>query len=240
VSRQLAFDLTGREALDRAAFCVSPANAAALAMIDAWRMWPQGMALLVGPPGAGKSHLAQIWANEAGALVRPAAGLATADLPALVAAPALLLEDADRVAGDPAAEAALFHLHNMARERHLPLLLTARTPPRDWGLALPDLASRMQALLLTRLDPPDDALLAAVLVKLFADRQVVVAPSLIPWLVPRMERSIAAARSLVADLDRKALARGGPITRADAAELVAAPPDDDTPPARPADVGGPG
>lgn len=231
MSRQLAFDLPRREIRDRASFVVSPANAAALAMVDVWHLWPQSMAMLVGPPGAGKSHLAQIWAAEAGALVRPAATLARADLPALAQAPALVIEDAQAVAGDPAAEAALFHLHNMARERHQPVLFTAAAPPRDWGLALPDLASRMQALMLTRLEAPDDALLAAVLSKLFADRQVAVAPSLIPWLVARMERSIAAARALVADLDRLALARGGPITRADAADLVAVLPEDDGDPA---------
>ena len=124
------------------------------------------------------------------------------------------------MAGDPRAETALFHLHNRLAERRLPLLLTAAAPPRDWGLGLPDLLSRMQGTAVTRLEPPDDALLSAALVKLFADRQIAVPASLIPWLVARMDRSLASARTLVARLDAAALARGGPVTRQLAAELL--------------------
>lgn len=233
MTRQLTFDLGLQERQSRDDFFVSPANAAALAMVDAWRLWPGGMMLLVGPMGAGKTHLARIWADATEGRILSAEMLATgilatgmlseADLPALAALPALVLEDADRIAGVPAAETALFHLFNMRREAGLPLLMTARLPPRDWGLTLPDLASRMGSLALTRLDPPDDTLLAAVLAKLFSDRQVAAPPSLIPWLVARMERSIDAARRIVAELDARALARGGPISRTDAADLVADP-----------------
>jgi chromosomal replication initiation ATPase DnaA len=110
------------------------------------------------------------------------------------------VEDADHLA-DPADETALFHLHNLLGAQGGALLLTAAVPVRDWGLTLADLASRMQAIAVTRLDPPDDALLSAVLVKLFADRQITVAPALIPYLASRMDRSFAAARDLVARLD---------------------------------------
>ncbi|HMS96681.1 MAG TPA: chromosomal replication initiator DnaA, partial [Tabrizicola sp.] len=116
---------------------------------------------------------------------------------------------------------ALFHLHNLAISGGS-LLLTARTPPRDWGLSLPDLISRMQATPIVQLEAPDDSLLSAVLVKLFADRQVAVAPNLIPYLVSRMPRSIGAARGLVAALDARALAAGRPITRALAGEVLGA------------------
>lgn len=218
MSRQLAFELPGQEKLGRADFFTSPANAQGLAMIDMWRLWPGRMLLLVGPHGAGKTHLARIWAAEAEAQVLAASDLAGLGIGALASGP-LALDDADRIAGEPAAETALFHLHNLMRERGLPLLLTARLPPRDWGLGLPDLDSRMKAMALVRLDPPDDALLSAVLAKLFADRQVAAPPSLIPYLLARMERSIDAARHLVAELDRRALARGRPISRADAAAL---------------------
>jgi chromosomal replication initiation ATPase DnaA len=98
--------------------------------------------------------------------------------------------------------------------------MTAATPPRDWGIRLPDLLSRMQGTALTRIEPPDDALLSAVLVKQFSDRQIAVPPALIPWLVARMGRSLAEARNLVADLDALALARGVPISRALAAEVL--------------------
>ncbi|MFZ1479477.1 MAG: chromosomal replication initiator DnaA, partial [Paracoccaceae bacterium] len=100
------------------------------------------------------------------------------------------------------------------------LLLTAAAPPRDWGLHLADLLSRLQAAPVAQLQAPDDALLSAVLIKLFADRQITVPPNLIPYLVARMPRSIDAARALVADLDARALQDGRAITRALAADLL--------------------
>lgn len=217
--RQLAFDLPAREAWRREDFFLSPANAAALAAVDDWRNWPGGKMLLIGPPGSGKTHLARLWAAECGAAVLPARDLPTADLPALSAHGAVAVEDAETAAGDPQAEAAFFHLHNLVTQAgHL--LVSAAHPPRDWGLTLPDLASRLQAASVARIDPPDDALLSAVLIKLFADRQITVPPALIPYLVTRMERSIAAARTLVARLDAHALAAGRPITRQLAAEVM--------------------
>ncbi len=222
MTRQLVLDLPVRPAQGRDDFFVAPANAQALAALDSWAGWPQGKAVLCGPAGAGKSHLARVWATATGAAVLPAAALAAADLPSL-ACSALAVEDAGRIGGDRAAETALFHLHNLLAEAGHPLLLTAASPPRDWGLILPDLASRMQAAPLIRLDPPDDTLLRAVLVKLFADRQVTVAPQVIDYLIPRMTRSLAAARALVADLDARALAEGRPITRAMAAAWFEGP-----------------
>jgi len=219
VIRQLAFDLPAREAWRREDFFPSPANAAALAAVDDWRNWPGGKLVLTGPKGSGKTHLARLWAAEAGAALLPAADLTTADLPALSAHGAVAVEDAETAAGNPQAEAAFFHLHNLVTQSgHL--LVTASLPPRDWGLALPDLASRLQAAALARIEAPDDALLSAVLIKLFADRQITVPPALIPYLVARMERSIDAARAIVAALDARALAEGRPITRQLAADLL--------------------
>jgi chromosomal replication initiation ATPase DnaA len=148
-----------------------------------------------------------------------AADLVAADIPALATHGAVGVEDAETLAGNPAAEAALFHLHNLLATSGS-LLVTAKSPPRDWGLTLPDLASRMQATALTRLDPPDDALLTAVLAKLFADRQLAISTNLIPYLVVRMDRSIAAARRLVDVLDARALSQHRPITRAMAGEIL--------------------
>ena len=220
MSRQLAFDLPARDGMTRAEFFVSPANALALAALDGWQGWPGGKMLLLGPPGAGKTHLAQIWVAETGAALVPAADLAGADIPGLAAAGRVAVEDAAAIAGNPQAEAALFHLHNLLAQTGGALLLTAETPPRDWGLGLPDLLSRMQAAPVTRIEAPDDALLSAVLVKLFADRQLAVAPNLIPYLVARMPRSVGAARALVAALDAAALAEGRPVTRSLAAGLL--------------------
>ncbi len=219
MTRQLTFDLPPQQNLRREDFVPSPANVLALAQIDRWRDWPGGRLLLVGPQGAGKSHLTAIWAAGAQAAVIAAPALAGADLPALAASGGVAVEDADRLAGDAAAETALFHLYNLLAGSGA-LLVTAATPPRDWGLGLPDLLSRLQAMPLVRLDPPDDALLSAVLVKLFADRQLAVPPVLIPWLVARMPRSIGAARALVAELDARALAEGRAITPRLAAEIL--------------------
>lgn len=219
MTRQLAFDLPAQTTWRREDFFVSPGNALALATLDDWHGWPRGKMLLIGPEGAGKTHLAHIWAEGAGATMLAASALTDADIPGL-ATTAVCLEDAETVAGQPEAEEALFHLHNLLAERNLPLLLTAAQPPRDWGLCLPDLASRLQATALVRLDAPDDGLLSAVLIKLFADRQIAVPPSLIPYLVSRMDRSFQSARELVAALDAHALAKGRPITRQLAAEVL--------------------
>jgi chromosomal replication initiation ATPase DnaA len=213
---QLAFDLPPQPAYTRADFFRSPANAAALAAIAAPDDWPGGRMILIGPPGSGKTHLAHLWTADRHGTLIAAADLDTADLPALATTP-IAIEDADRI--PPDAETALFHLHNLMDGAH-PLLITAKSPPRDWHLALPDLASRMQAIAITRIAAPDDALLAAVLVKLFADRQITVPPNLIAYLIPRMDRSLHAASLLVAGLDARALALGRPVTRALAADFM--------------------
>jgi chromosomal replication initiation ATPase DnaA len=215
VIRQLAFDLPTAEAMTREDFFVAPSNALALAQVEGWQTWPGRKLLLVGPEGAGKTHLAHIWATLAKAAILPAATLAETDI-GLLTGRAVVVEDVDHIAG---AEAQLFHLHNLVTTGAA-LLMTARTPPRDWGLSLPDLVSRMQATQIARLEAPDDALLSAVLVKLFADRQVAVPANLIPYLVSRMPRSIGAARALVIALDASALAAGRPITRALAGEVL--------------------
>lgn len=220
MARQLTLSLPVREALGREDFLVAPANALALAAVDDWNDWPGGKLVLTGPPGAGKTHLAHVWAAEARAKVVPAAELTTAAPDALAAHGRLVVEDAHHAAGTRDAELALLHLHNMLQAAGGRLLLTAREPPNRWPLELPDLASRLQSSATAALAPPDDALLSGVLVKLFADRQVSVSPALISYLTARMERSFDAARALVAALDARALAEGRPVTRALAAEIL--------------------
>ena len=220
MTEQMIFDLPLRSSQGREDFFVAPANALALATLDTPALWPQRRMLLIGPEGAGKSHLAAIWAEEHRAPLARAADLTDDLAETLARAGAAVIEDADRAAGQPRAEEALFHLHNLMQAEGGELLITAATPPRDWRLTLPDLASRMQATAQVTIAPPDDALLAAVLVKLFADRQLTVAPALIPWLVTRMDRSLAQARRLVAALDARALAQGRAITRPLAAEVL--------------------
>lgn len=210
-TRQIPLDLAPEPSFEREAFLVTGCNRQAFERVlgDSWR----GQALILsGPEASGKTHLAHIWAADERAAILPADDLAVADIAAIAEGP-VCIDNADRVAGLPAAERALFHLRNAMYQQRRSLLLTARCEPGRWNLALPDLASRIAAALHVRLAPPDDALLAAVLVKLFDDRQVLVPPRLVNWLVPRMDRSLATARELVARLDSAALAKGGPVTQ---------------------------
>ena len=217
--RQLSFDLPVRAALGREDFFVAPANAMAVALIEGWRDWPGRKLVLEGPKGAGKTHLAHAWAQAAGARIVKARALAGADIPDLASGP-VAVEDVPLIAGDTAAENALFHLHNLTLAEGHSLLLTADRPAAHWGLTLPDLASRMQGTQATRLEAPDDRLLTALLAKLFADRQLIPTPDTIPYLVTRMDRSFDSARQLVAALDAAALAQGRPINRKLAADVM--------------------
>lgn len=218
---QLALDLTIPPALSRDDFLMTEANRDALTMLDHPQHWPGGRLLLVGGAGAGKSHLARFWAEENGARILRAATISAHGLDEqLPPGGALVVENAHQIAGLGEAEDALFHLWNLAGARDVLLLITARTPPRDWGIVLPDLLSRLESATQAVLGPPDDALLPAVLVKLFADRQIQVAPDVIGWLTARMERDLGLARHLVAAIDRQSLADRRPVTRRLAAQLL--------------------
>ena len=218
VPRQLAFALPHAESFARDDFLLGSSNEAALGTIERWPDWADRVLALAGPEGAGKSHLAAIWAEQAGARRVAARALGETDLLHALATGALVVEDAS----DERDERALFHLLNLVREEDGYLLLTARTPPATWGVALPDLASRLRAVPVVTVSAPDDALLRAVMVKLFADRQLAVDENLIAYLATRIERSFAAARAAVERLDREALRQKRGVTRALAAELLGA------------------
>jgi chromosomal replication initiation ATPase DnaA len=217
-SRQLAIDLSSRPAFGRADFLVSECNRAALVFIDRWPDWPGRRLLLYGPQGSGKSHLARLWCAESGARYIAGGDLGSAELPlANGASPsAMVVDDAEA-----ASERSLLHLYNSCAEAGTTLLVVNRNAPAAWSIALPDLASRLRAMPAVGIDMPDDALLAAVLVKHFADRQLRVAPSVIGYLVPRMERSFAMAASMAARLDELALAGGRSIGLALARQALA-------------------
>lgn len=216
-ARQLALALSHVESFARADFMPSGSNAAALATIEHWPDWPAPTLALVGPPGSGKSHLAAIWAAEAGARFIAGRALRQADVPAALATGALVLED---VAGGQFDERALFHLLNLAREDGAFVLLTSDTQPVAWTTPIADLGSRLRAIPSVMLGAPDDALLRAVLVKLFADRQLAIDEGLLSFLTARIDRSLTAARSIVARLDEEGLRLRRPVTRALAAEVL--------------------
>ncbi len=210
MAEQLTFNLPTRVSRARGDFFVSEANALAVARLEAVETWPNGKLVLVGPKGSGKTHLAHVWAEAQGAR-----GLAVADLPGLdvIDVKDPLFVECDTVELDGAIAETLFHLHNHMAAAKLPLLLLAQHPPAQWDIALPDLKSRMEATDIVRIEAPDDALLAAVLLKQFADRQLQVQPAVISYLVTHMQRSFAEAEWLVDALDKAALAQGRAVTR---------------------------
>jgi len=220
VARQLTLALGYRESFAREDLVEGAANAAALRLIDGWPDWPARTVALIGPQGAGKSHLAAIWASMSGARVAAAHALDEAGVPGALTTGALVVEDVEPGGFD---ERAFFHLINLARSESADVLLTSREPPGGWAAKIPDLASRFRAIPVVRLDPPGDELLRAVLVKLFADRQLAVDEGVIAYLLARMERSFAAAGAVVAALDREALRLHRPVTRALASELFRDP-----------------
>ncbi len=206
--QQLLLDLPHRTALARDDFLVTQANAAAVALIDQWPQWPTHGAVLVGPEGSGKSHLAQVWCTKSNAKMIEAQDLASNALQ--LGTQALCIENLQAGKFD---ENTLFHALNLARQEQGSILITARDWPQYDLIKLPDLSSRLRALPVVNILPPDDQLLRGVLVKLFGDRQINVDESLISYLILRMPRSLAAARQLVDVIDTQALVEKAEVTR---------------------------
>jgi chromosomal replication initiation ATPase DnaA len=215
--RQLALALSHPTSFAGEDFLEGPSNAAALTLVERWPDWPDRILALVGPEGCGKSHLAAIWARMVGAQLLSAHRLQQLELPSALATGALAIED---LPSSPATERALFHLLNLAREERAYMLLTARTAPAGWVVGIPDLASRLRAVPVALLQSPDDCLLRGVLIKLFADRQLAVDESVVAYVMTRIERSFAAARAAVAELDDESLRLQRPLTRALAVETL--------------------
>jgi chromosomal replication initiation ATPase DnaA len=213
--RQLALALDHAESYAREDFLPGACNEAALELIDCWPEWPANAIALVGPEGSGKTHLATIWAAAAGARVVSAHALGEAMLRPALATGALVIENAAAAAD----ERALFHLLNLAREESAFLLFTSRTAPAVWPMAVPDVTSRLRAMPVVTLAPPDDAILRAVIVKLAADRQLALDENVVSYLLTHIERSFAAARGAVIALDNEALRQGRPPSRVLAAEM---------------------
>ncbi|OFW71548.1 MAG: hypothetical protein A2W02_01030 [Alphaproteobacteria bacterium RBG_16_64_48] len=207
---QLTLDLPHRAALGAEDFLVSDCNLAAVRLIDAWPNWQDHVQLLIGPPASGKTHLARVWQALSGAQGLEPKHLAMDFVDSMSAGTPLVVEDADRVAYD---EKTLFHLLNLAREKRLFVLLTARTVPSRWPFSLPDLLSRLNAVPAVEIGPPDEALIRTVMLKHFADRQLDIDPKVLTYLALHVDRSLAAAEAAVAAVDRAALATGRKISR---------------------------
>jgi chromosomal replication initiation ATPase DnaA len=215
---QLVFDLPHRAALGAEDFLVSDCNRAAVRLIDAWPGWQDHVQLLIGPPASGKTHLVRVWQALSGAPSLGPADLEVGAIDAMGEGAPLAVEDADRLAYD---EQALFHLINLAREKRLFVLLTARAAPGRWNAKLPDLVSRLAALPVVEIGAPDEALLRTVMLKQFTDRQLDIDPKVLEYLAVRIDRSLQAAADAVEAVDRAALASGRKISRQLAAEALA-------------------
>ena len=210
---QLVLDLGHRPALGRADFLVSQCNADAVAWIDRWPDWPVPGLVIWGPVACGKSHLGQVWRARAGAPLVVATDLDDREPPDLAGEHGVVYFDgADSIAGNPQRERVALHVYNLIVERGGHILYSARTPPARWQLGLADLRSRLNALPVAAIAPPDDVVLGAVLLKLFTDRQLSVGVDVVQFAVTRMERSFEAAEHLVTAVDRVALASQRRVT----------------------------
>ncbi len=222
---QMILDLGHRPALGREDFLVAPSNQVAVDWIDRWPDWPQPGLALHGEPGAGKSHLTRVWQAASGARLLDPEDFRALDPPELLGeAQTCVLDEAERLfeaESDRAeTERKLLHVYNMMVQRQGHVLFAGRAAPARWPVALPDLASRLAALPAVALGRPDEALIEAVLVKLFADRQLAVDATVVRYLVRRMERSFASTREIAAAIDRESLRGGRPITVPFAREVL--------------------
>ncbi len=213
MTRQLTLDLPVQSALGRGDFFVSSSNSAAVKAVLDWQTWPHGKLVLVGPPGSGKTHLANVWATQSEARLVAARDLSVESIDRFDRI-AVAIEDADIALGDRVAEEAMFLLHNLVLAQKQPLLITTSVSPAHWNAVLPDLQSRIQGAVMASLSEPDDQLLSAVMIKQFADRQIIVDSEIILYLTGRIERSFASVRKIVDQVDRLSLAEGRRITKA--------------------------
>lgn len=216
MTRQLRLELQRPVSFARRDFISGPSNAQAIAALDLWPAWPGGALALFGPAGSGKTHLAREWATRVDAVVLDRL---SPDIAAAAGRP-VLLESVDQGVNDEA----LFHLINMAARDGGGLLLTAREAPALWRAGLPDLRSRLNALLAAEIEEPDDEVLEGVLRKFFRERSIRPPKEVYPYLLRRMERSIPYAREIVKRLDEAADDEQRPISRALARQIL----EDDT------------
>ena len=219
--KQIPLSLPHDAAMGADDFLITPSNREAVTWVDKWPDWPAHGLVLTGLSGSGKTHLLNLWLGKSGGRLITVAELTRQNAVALTATTnALALDDADTIAGNPAAEESLFHLYNHLKEIKGFLLLTMPCGVGQVGFALPDLRSRLLTLPATGLGAPDDALLEALIVKQFRDRQITVDSGVVTYLASRAARDAASIRDLIERLDRAALAEGRKITTALARALL--------------------
>ena len=213
--KQLTLDLPHRPALGRDDFLVTESNAAAVELIDQWPHWPSYGAIIIGPPGSGKSHLVEVWRQKSGAQICASDQLTIESIPALLGNGPCAIE-----IGLVLPERAIFHALNFAKQSAQNLLFTSIQPLSNLKMEIPDLASRLNSLPTVQIGQPDDALLRGVLLKLFLDRQIAVDEATLSYMLLRMPRSLQSARSIVAEIDQQAMIEKAEITRSFVARVL--------------------
>jgi hypothetical protein len=162
-------------------FIIGESNARAVKHLEHWGTWPVMATVLSGPRKSGRSLLGRLFAAKSGGR---------------------LFDDADQ-----RPEEELFHAWNAAQESRKPLLIVADEAPPAWKVRLPDLRTRLAATPAVALADPDDALAAGLFEKLLIQRNLQVPPGLIPYVMPRIERTHVAILQAVDALDEVALAK---------------------------------
>ena len=213
VRGQMPLDFQHRPSMAGHDFLIGPCNREAVAWLDRWPDWPAPALVVFGPLGAGKTHLAHVFLERTEGVLVTSELLSREDPIQIVAlAPSLVIDDADSNGRGGIGEQHLLHLYNAASEAGKRLLITATHAPKVWPFRLADLASRLRAAPAAELSLPDDEMFRAVVTKLFSDRQIRIDPSVVSYLVPRMERSFAAAARLIEAIDREAMRQHRDIT----------------------------
>ncbi len=213
---QFTLDLVRPADTSPSAFARAPANEAAMRLVEQWPDWPAPVVCIAGPAHAGKSHLAVIWAERAGAKAVHLADLSIAQIEGGLARPLWV----NRTGDEAFDEGALLHAVNMTREEGSTMLLTARKAPSKWKVALPDLASRLNAVPIAEIGPPDEVLIEAILTKRLTDLGVEAEPATLRFLLARMERSYRAVHLVAGALGRRTLAAQQRATVPIAAEVL--------------------
>ena len=209
---QIPMTFDHRPALSGEDFLVAPSNQQAIAWIDRWPDWPGPLLVIVGPAGSGKTHLANVFINKTGAK-NVSINMLETDGPATIAdtAKAVVVENAESFI-KAGLDEHLLHLYNLARECDVRILMTAETAPARWQVNLKDLSSRLNTAPVAEINPPDDALISALLIKQFSDRQINVGQDVINYLLSRMDRSFADVRHVVESTDRLSLSEKRGVT----------------------------
>ncbi len=218
---QLPFDLGYRQAYEREDFWVSSSNRDAVALLDTWPKWSSHTLIVLGAKASGKTHLLQVWKQEANAVELSVADLAEINLvKTLYNTRCIAIDDAYKAIGNEDQEKVLLHIYNALKDKGGNMVLCFESPVKDYDFIVPDLKSRLMSLSVAAITPPDEELMAVMLTKMFSDRQIFVPQEVVQFILPRIERSFSVMRDLVEAIDHKALVQKKSVTIPLVKELI--------------------